>query len=340
MSYKFYYSVMDELGLMDVEVDFDEVEEQEEISDELKDFFIPSVKTLKPTKNQEALISHVKYSWSNIIGAPMSGKTSLALTIAHDVEKYYTERGLRVHTVVTPLLADGIQRLPKRTQIAVIIVDDALLLSFASGRQRADIMNIGAYAELRHLLLRRCPDILFADVMYTVQRFKSLDIVFRSASRLTIFKTADSDPDDNKIIRNFLGKGELMKILLMITEGLYRYHLTEYAKYFVYATAWGTRNVVSIPKVKQPENLTVSRELREMLLAEFTKPNPQSVKVAAKLIVSHLASMGVSWSRIQTSVLKTLRNWGVKLDNNAAYKVWRTYYRSDANAEEILGELV
>lgn len=336
MSYRFYYSVMDELGLADLEVDLDEVEEIEEISDELKDFFIPKRSTLKETEDSEALISHVKYSWSNIIGAPMSGKTSLALTIAHDVEKYYTKHGLGVHTVVTPLLADGIQKLPKDTQIAVIIVDDALLLSFASGRQRADIMNVGAYAELRHLLLRRCPHILFADVMYTVQRFKSLDIVFRSASRLTIFKTADSDPDDNKIIRNFLGRSELMKILLMITEGLYRYHKTEYAKYFVYATAWGTRNVVSIPKVKQPQNLTVSKELREMLLAEFMKPTPQTVKTAVKIIIAHLASMGTPWSNIQTKVLKTIRKWGLKIDNNLAHDIWKRYFRTGMTAEEIL----
>jgi len=334
------WSILHELGIADVEADFRDVEEIDEVRDELRDFFIPHPRVFKRTEDREALISNVKYSWSNIIGAPMSGKTSLALTIAHDVEVYYEDKGFSVHTVVTPLLADGIQKLPEDTQIAVIIVDDALLTSFASGRTRADILNVGAYMELRHLLIRRCPDILFADIMYTVQRFRSLDIVFRGASRLTIFKTAENEPSDNEAILALLRSKRLLKFLFQITEGLYRYHDTRYAKYFVYATTWGTRGIVGIKKVKQPLNLTVSRELREMLLAEFSRPTPSVVRSAVNVLIAHSASMGVSWYVLQNEVLPVLRKQlKIKIDQNRAHEIWKRYHEVGATIGNIIEEV-
>lgn len=334
------YNVWEELGISGLELDFNVIPPYEDKGDELKDYFMPPPSKFKESP-RDKIVVHVEYSWANISGRPKSGKTTLALSIAREVEKYYSNHGLEVYTVVSPLLADAISKLPEEAEVATLLIDDALLTSFAAGRTRSDILNVGAYTQLRHLLLKQCPKFKYAVVLYTIQRYRSLDIVFRDAQDILILKTAENDPNDNRIIKEMVRSSELMWYLMKITEMLYRYHERNYAKYFVYVTAWGTRDIVYLKRVSEPQRIIVSNEIRDILLSEFQKPNPSAVRAAIKVLIAQAATLGVSWSFIQKNFLPLMRRkFKVSLSHDVAHKVYTRFKGLSVPTGDILEEFV
>lgn len=104
-------------------------------------------------------------------------------------------------------------------KVQLILIDDAI--REANARQSMkQAEDVGDFYQIRHLYESIAKD--NSGIVITVwacQRFKSLDIVFRQGHVL-IFKTGAVDPDDSKMIRDYVG-GRAYDRLQQITEQIF-----------------------------------------------------------------------------------------------------------------------
>ena len=136
-----------------------------------------------------------------VTGLPESGKTTLLNFLAHEAVKRYG-RGT-TNLIAVRKISDGLDRIDS-SPVQIMFIDDAVqnANSRTSGRQADDVAD---FFEVRHIFEDRTS--FRAGVVVTIwsaQRFKSLDIVFRNAHAI-IFKTTSADPTDSKEILRYIG---------------------------------------------------------------------------------------------------------------------------------------
>ena len=262
--------------------------------------FIERMFLLDPSKFKEstpgALISNVQWTLCDVVGPIGSGKTTLSLTIARTIEEFYESHGLKTYTILAPSLPIALHQTPEDSEVIIYIVDDAPIYHFAAGRVREDVQNVGAFFLMRHLVLLKAPRAKYIVLFFNTQRFKSLDVVFRQAP-VIIFKGLLADRDELKKIKKELGY-TLFQYLMDITRGIYLDHDTEYYKYYVYKTIWGSKGLIKVPFRKEPKNLVVAGEERLVILHQFiNNVTTSEVKVALKTLICYCAQQGVPYSR-------------------------------------------
>jgi hypothetical protein len=137
-----------------------------------------------------------------IVGPMESGKTSYANAITRKILDFY--RDFKVNVVYTNDIAtaqDNINRDP----VQVIIIDDAVKEGNSRqglGKKRAE--DIGNFLEIRHVyerVARVKTGVII--VIYLTQRFKLLEITYRSGHVL-IFKGTSTDASDEKLMRDYM----------------------------------------------------------------------------------------------------------------------------------------
>jgi len=132
-----------------------------------------------------ALAKREKPTWGNmlIFGAPDSGKTTLALSIAREMEEYYGED--LVNTVVAFRFDDALKHVDDKP-IQVLIIDDAPKEQFAKSRSLREMENIIHFLRIRHEIARVNPNCRFVVPIFTTQDLHLLDRAFRNPM-VTVF---------------------------------------------------------------------------------------------------------------------------------------------------------
>ena len=302
----------------------------------LQKFFIKDPFKFKDSDPDE-LISHVKFMFTDIVGPMNSGKTTLSLTFSYAVERFYSRkicnenecRGpYNVVTIVAPSLPIAVSKVPDGSEIINLVVDDAPILQFAAKREKEDVYLVGIFFLIRHIVLQKSRSAKYVVVMFNTQRYKSLDIVFRSAP-LVIFKALLGTKEELLEMRRELG-ADLFRALMDITRGIYIEDDEFYYRFYVYRTLWLERSVVELEKTAKPSNLIVAKEEREETIRSLLEGKLlHDPKKMVKSIVIALAKEGKSWAFIQEHVLPFFRKTlGWKLPRQKSlFDLWKKHYK-------------
>ena len=275
-------------------------------------------------KNDNPLTPDVDYSLFIQVGRPKSGKTTAALTIAALVEEFYD--GFKVSTVLSNTLPNTISLIPNDVDIAVLIVDDAPVKHPAyGGRRLSDAVNVATYFMMRHLVREKSPNIKYVIIIFNTQRYWSLDVAFREASDVDIFKSIVKEPREKRFLKKHIGK-KLFRFLQILHKQVFKYRLTEPLNYFVYYTTWSEKGIgVFEGGPKKPKNLIVDEETKKDIINNLLNiaGKNEASSIVLKLVES-LGRMGISWSKIRDKLLPYLREeYEIKIATNQAFKFWR-----------------
>lgn len=157
----------------------------------------------------------VRHRHGVLFGMMESGKTSLFNALALEARRRY---GSQVNIIPCYSIRRAMD-LINGQKVQLILVDDAI--KEANARQSMkQAQDVADFYQIRHLYEQVAKD--RAGIVITFwgcQRFKSLDIVFRQGHVL-FFKTCAVDPDDNKLIRDYVGPAAFEQ-LQGITERIY-----------------------------------------------------------------------------------------------------------------------
>ncbi|MDW5562573.1 MAG: AAA family ATPase [Methanomassiliicoccus sp.] len=137
-----------------------------------------------------------------IVGAMESGKTSYARAIAKKVGERYKD--YKVNTIFTDDIETALDNINK-DPVQLIIIDDAVKKgSSRQGMSNKRNLDIGNFLEIRHVYERVAKvKTGIVVVVYLTQRFKMLDIVFRSG-HILIFKSTSTDANDEKLMKEYV----------------------------------------------------------------------------------------------------------------------------------------
>lgn len=137
-----------------------------------------------------------------IVGAMESGKTSYVRAIAKKIEERYCD--YKVNIIFTDDIEIALDNINK-DPVQLIIIDDAVRKgSSRQGMSNKRNADIGNFLEIRHVYERMAKvktGIII--VIYLIQRFKALDIVFRSG-HILIFKSTSVDAADEGLMRDYM----------------------------------------------------------------------------------------------------------------------------------------
>ncbi len=295
-------------------------------------YIFPSEKYVRDLGLGDELTPSVEYSLFIQVGRPKAGKTTAALSIAALVEDNFPN--LRVRTVLSPSLPNCLRYVPPDAEVGVFLVDDAPVLHPAyGGRKFADALNVATYFMMRHLARRRAPGIKYMLVVFNTQRYWSLDVAFREASDVDMFKSMVKEPRERKYLRKYLGK-QLFEFLKTVHREVFYRRNREALNYFVYYTTWGRRGVgVLEGGPRRPSNLYVDDRTREGMLERlFGLTGEYEAKALALKIMEALGRLGVSWSDSR-GFLRQLREVSdVRVADSTAHKAWRRGAESAAKA--------
>lgn len=157
----------------------------------------------------------VRHRHGVLFGMMESGKTSLFNSIAIEARRRY---GGQVNIIPCYSIRRAMDLINSK-KVQLILVDDAI--KEANARQSMkQAQDVADFYQIRHLYEDISKD--ESGVVITIwgcQRFKSLDIVFRQGHVL-FFKTCAVDPDDNKLIQNYIGPTNF-DYLTRLTERIY-----------------------------------------------------------------------------------------------------------------------
>jgi hypothetical protein len=157
----------------------------------------------------------VRHRHGVIFGMMESGKTSLFNALALEARRRY---GSDLNIIPCYSIRRAMDLINGK-KVQLILVDDAIREANArqSMKQAQDIAD---FYQIRHLYEDIAKDRAgIVITMWGCQRFKSLDIVFRQGHVL-FFKTSAVDPDDAKLIRDYVGPAGFEE-LQRITERIY-----------------------------------------------------------------------------------------------------------------------
>jgi len=170
-----------------------------------------------------------------LFGQPESGKTTMLRNLAEvavhtyngQADEYQAFRYIfgtdnRVVNIKAGYrLGDLLTHIDDRP-VQLLIVDDAARCAHARRGMSDEIVeDIKDFYEIRHIFERKRSNGIVI-VIWSVQRFKSIDVTFRNGHVL-LFKTAAIDPQDAAEIKNFVhdfGYGFLTKITEEIYENI------------------------------------------------------------------------------------------------------------------------
>jgi len=286
-------------------------------------YIFPSEKYVRDLGLGDELTPSVEYSLFIQVGRPKSGKTTAALSIASLVEDNFPD--LKVRTVLSPSLPNCLRYIPEDAEVGVFLVDDAPVLHPAyGGRKFVDALNVATYFMMRHLARRRAPSIKYMLVVFNTQRYWSLDVAFREASDVDMFKSMVKEPREKKYLRRYLGKQLFDFLKLMHKEVFYRRNRGA-LNYFVYYTTWGRRGVGFLEGgPRRPANLFVDTQTRENMLERlFGLTGEYEAKALVLKIMEALGRLKVSWS-YSRSFLNQLREVSeVRIADGTAHKAWK-----------------
>ena len=159
----------------------------------------------------------VRHRHAVIFGGMEAGKTTLYNTLAAKALKRYGSQA--VNLIPVRSISDGLDLIDTKL-VQIMFIDDAVR-NANSRKAMSQADDIADFYEVRHVYERmanRKKGIVIT--LWAAQRFKSLDIVFRSA-QVMIFKTIPADPNDQKYIMQQIGSkpyAELMRITRRIYE--------------------------------------------------------------------------------------------------------------------------
>lgn len=159
----------------------------------------------------------VRHRHAVIFGGMESGKTTLYNALAAMALKRYGSN--RVNLIAVRQISDGLDKIDNKL-VQIMFIDDAVR-NANSRKAMSQADDIADFYEVRHIYKRvadRHNGIVIT--LWAAQRFKSLDIVFRSA-HVMIFKTIPTDPQDQLFISKQIGVkayGELARITRRIYE--------------------------------------------------------------------------------------------------------------------------
>lgn len=158
----------------------------------------------------------IKHRHAVIFGGMESGKTTLYNTLAAIALKRYGTN--RVNLIPVRSVSDGLDLIDNKL-VQIMFIDDAVR-NANSRKAMSQADDIADYYEIRHIYKRMAnrPNGIVI-TLWAAQRFKSLDIVFRSA-HVMIFKTIPTDPSDQKFISNQIGS-KAYEELAHITRRIY-----------------------------------------------------------------------------------------------------------------------
>ena len=289
-----------------------------------KYLFPPREHVEKLGRNDNPLTPDVDYSLFIQVGRPKSGKTTASLTIASLTEEFY--EAFKVRNILSLSLPHCISLIPEKTEIATLIVDDAPVKHPAfSGRKLSDAVNVATFFVMRHLVREKSSDIKYVLVMFNTQRYRSLDVAFREASDIDIFKSFVKEPREKRYLRRCLGK-KLFKFLQLLHKQVFKYRRVEALNYFVYYTTWGERGIgIFEGGPSRPKNLIIDEESRKNTLSKLLDITSEHHETNVVLeLIKVLGRMGTSWNKINKGLLPYLREeYGIRIDTNNAFKAWR-----------------
>jgi len=159
----------------------------------------------------------VRHRHAVIFGGMESGKTTLYNALAALALKRYGAN--RVNLIAVRQISDGLDKIDNKL-VQIMFIDDAVR-NANSRKAMSQADDIADFYEVRHIYKRvadRKNGIVIT--LWAAQRFKSLDIVFRSA-HVMIFKSVPADPSDQLFISKQIGVkayGELARITRRIYE--------------------------------------------------------------------------------------------------------------------------
>jgi hypothetical protein len=136
-----------------------------------------------------------------LFGMMESGKTSLMNFLAAEARRRYSYQDVNIIAAYSIRKAMDLIN-DKRVQL--ILIDDAIQEQ-NSRTSTKNAQDTADFYQIRHTYEAMAGE--RGGVVVTVwatQRFKSLDIVFRQG-HILIFKTSAVDPEDDKLIRNYIG---------------------------------------------------------------------------------------------------------------------------------------
>ena len=159
----------------------------------------------------------VRHRHAVIFGGMESGKTTLYNALAALALKRYGAN--RVNLIAVREISDGLDKINNKL-VQIMFIDDAVR-NANSRKAMSQADDIADFYEVRHIYKRvadRHNGIVVT--LWAAQRFKSLDIVFRSA-HVMIFKSVPADPTDQLFISKQIGVkaySELARITRRIYE--------------------------------------------------------------------------------------------------------------------------